>query len=109
MAIHPRNERYKKKVLAAPYALCLERARYFTESYRRTEGEHHPREEVLTQEERRVVLCQNEDRDHCCASEFGPLRAPRSGQPTLARSSRLRKPQETLRLPRGGYWQSGSK
>lgn len=40
MAIHPRNERYKKKVLAAPYALCLERARYFTESYRRTEGEH---------------------------------------------------------------------
>lgn len=40
MAIHPRNARYKQNVLAAPYAICLERARYFTESYRRTEGEH---------------------------------------------------------------------
>ncbi|HPM77838.1 MAG TPA: pyruvate formate lyase family protein [bacterium] len=40
MALHPRNERYKKMVLAAPYALCLERARFFTESYRRTAGEH---------------------------------------------------------------------
>jgi formate C-acetyltransferase len=40
MAIHPRNQRYKDRVLAAPYEICIERARYYTESYKLTEGLH---------------------------------------------------------------------
>ena len=40
MEIHPRNQRYKDQILNAPYEICIERARYYTESYRRTEGEH---------------------------------------------------------------------
>ena len=40
MTIHPRNQQYKDHVLEAPYEICIERARYFTESYRETEGEH---------------------------------------------------------------------
>ncbi|HPO12901.1 MAG TPA: pyruvate formate lyase family protein [Candidatus Hydrogenedentes bacterium] len=40
MPIHPRNQRYKENVLAAPYEICIERARYYTQSYRTTEGEH---------------------------------------------------------------------
>jgi len=40
MAIHPRNEQYKDRIMSAPYEICVERARYFTESYRQTEGEH---------------------------------------------------------------------
>ncbi|MFH2009047.1 MAG: pyruvate formate lyase family protein, partial [bacterium] len=40
MTIHPRNQRLKDLVLEAPYEICIERARYYTESYRRTEGEH---------------------------------------------------------------------
>jgi formate C-acetyltransferase len=40
MPIHPRNQRYKDRVLTAPYEICLERARYYTESFQQTEGEH---------------------------------------------------------------------
>ncbi|MBN1946711.1 MAG: hypothetical protein JW797_13635 [Bradymonadales bacterium] len=40
MAIDPRNARYKELILGAPYAICIERARYVTQSYRRTEGRH---------------------------------------------------------------------
>jgi formate C-acetyltransferase len=47
MAIHPRNQRYKERVLAAPYEICVERARYFTESFRQTEGEPPARRAAL--------------------------------------------------------------
>ncbi|MBN1343856.1 MAG: hypothetical protein JXQ73_14325 [Phycisphaerae bacterium] len=40
MAIDPRNERYRETILTAPYEICVERARYVTQSYRATEGEH---------------------------------------------------------------------
>jgi pyruvate formate-lyase/glycerol dehydratase family glycyl radical enzyme len=40
MAIHPANARYKEKILTAPYEICIERARYYTQSYRETEGQH---------------------------------------------------------------------
>lgn len=40
MAIHPANARYQRLILSAPYEICIERARYVTESYRRTEGQH---------------------------------------------------------------------
>jgi len=40
MPIHPRNERYKNQLLSAPYEICIERARYYTQSYRQTEGQH---------------------------------------------------------------------
>lgn len=40
MPIHPRNRRLKDLILGAPYEICVERARYFTESFRRTGGEH---------------------------------------------------------------------
>ena len=40
MAIHPLNQKYKDRILTAPYEICIERARYYTESYKRTEGEH---------------------------------------------------------------------
>ncbi len=40
MTIHPRTERYKNRILESPYEICIERARYFTESFRQTEGEH---------------------------------------------------------------------
>jgi len=38
--IHPNNRKYKELVLNAPYEICIERARYFTESYKMTEGQH---------------------------------------------------------------------
>ncbi|MFO8048827.1 MAG: pyruvate formate lyase family protein [Desulfosudaceae bacterium] len=38
-AIHPFNQWYKDLVLNADYEICVERARYYTESYRQTEGE----------------------------------------------------------------------
>ena len=40
MPIHPRNQGYKDRILSAPYEICVERARYYTESYRKTGGEH---------------------------------------------------------------------
>ena len=40
MAIHPANQAYKERILSAPYEICIERARCYTDSYRRTEGEH---------------------------------------------------------------------
>jgi len=39
MGVDPRNARYKERVLSAPYEICIERARCYTESYRGTEGE----------------------------------------------------------------------
>ncbi len=38
--IHPFNQWYKNLILNADYEICIERARYYTESYRQTEGEH---------------------------------------------------------------------
>ncbi len=35
-----RTQRLRKRILDEQYAICVERARYVTESYRRTEGEH---------------------------------------------------------------------
>ena len=40
MAIHPRNENYLDKILSASYEISIERAKYYTESYKTTEGEH---------------------------------------------------------------------
>jgi len=40
MTIHARNQHLKDQILGAPYEICLDRARYFTESFRRTEGDH---------------------------------------------------------------------
>jgi pyruvate formate-lyase/glycerol dehydratase family glycyl radical enzyme len=34
-----RPQRYRRLILEAPYEICIERARYYTESYRRTEGQ----------------------------------------------------------------------
>jgi pyruvate formate-lyase/glycerol dehydratase family glycyl radical enzyme len=39
-AINPRNRRYKEMVLNAPYEICIERARYYTESFKMTGGLH---------------------------------------------------------------------
>jgi len=36
----PRIERLKERLLTAPYEICLERARHFTDSYQETEGKH---------------------------------------------------------------------
>jgi len=38
--IHPKNISQKDRLLRAPYWICTERARYYTESHRKTEGEH---------------------------------------------------------------------
>ncbi len=38
--IHPFNQRYKHLILNADYEICIERARYYTESFKQTEGEH---------------------------------------------------------------------
>jgi len=40
MAIHARSEQYKERILNAPYKICVERARCYTESFKQTEGEH---------------------------------------------------------------------
>ncbi len=39
-AIHPFNEWYKNLILNADYEICIERARYYTESFRQTTGQH---------------------------------------------------------------------
>ena len=38
MALSARNQRYKDRILSAPYEICIERARAYTESYKQTEG-----------------------------------------------------------------------
>ncbi|MEW6077483.1 MAG: pyruvate formate lyase family protein [Thermodesulfobacteriota bacterium] len=38
--IHPFNQCYKDLILNADYEICLERAKYYTESFRQTEGQH---------------------------------------------------------------------
>ncbi len=38
--LHPKNAAMKARLLAAPHALCMERARFFTESWQATEGLH---------------------------------------------------------------------
>jgi len=35
-----RTQIYRRKILEAPYEICIERARYYTESYKETEGLH---------------------------------------------------------------------
>ncbi|MHA1148259.1 MAG: pyruvate formate lyase family protein [Promethearchaeota archaeon] len=35
-----RTQKYKKRILMAPYEICIERARYFTQAYKETEGLH---------------------------------------------------------------------
>ncbi|MBI9077781.1 MAG: hypothetical protein JEZ02_20445 [Desulfatibacillum sp.] len=40
MPIHPFNQWYKDLILNAPYEICVERAKYYTQSYRETEGQH---------------------------------------------------------------------
>ena len=35
-----RTQILKKKILDAPYEICIERARYFTQVFKETEGEH---------------------------------------------------------------------
>ncbi|NLI70922.1 MAG: hypothetical protein GX364_08680 [Firmicutes bacterium] len=37
--IHPRNRQLKERILSEPYTICVERARYYTRSYRDTEGD----------------------------------------------------------------------
>lgn len=39
MPIQSRNRHYKERILSAPYEICIERARYYTESYRESEGQ----------------------------------------------------------------------
>ena len=38
--LHPKNAAQKKRLLDAEHWLCMERARHYTESHRRTEGLH---------------------------------------------------------------------
>lgn len=38
--LHPKNQALKAKLLGAEHALCVERARYATESWQQTEGQH---------------------------------------------------------------------
>ncbi|TFF85903.1 MAG: hypothetical protein EU551_03095, partial [Promethearchaeota archaeon] len=38
--MNPRMAKYKEKILSAPYEICIERPKFYTESYKRTEGEH---------------------------------------------------------------------
>ncbi|MHA1145074.1 MAG: hypothetical protein ACTSRW_10085 [Candidatus Helarchaeota archaeon] len=38
-AYKKRTEILKKKVVSSPFEICLERARLFTESYKKTKGE----------------------------------------------------------------------
>ena len=40
MSLHPANEAQRARLLSAEHWLCVERARLYTESYRRTEGVH---------------------------------------------------------------------
>jgi formate C-acetyltransferase len=39
-ALHPKNAAQKAKLLGAEHWLCMERARYYTEAHRETEGQH---------------------------------------------------------------------
>ena len=38
--MNPRIFKYKENVLSAPYEICIERPKYYTESYKKTEGLH---------------------------------------------------------------------
>ncbi|MHA1230720.1 MAG: pyruvate formate lyase family protein [Candidatus Helarchaeota archaeon] len=38
--MNERITRYKEKIFSAPYEICIERPKYYTESYKKTEGEH---------------------------------------------------------------------
>ena len=38
--LHPKNAAQKAKLLSAEHWLCIERARYYTEAHRETEGQH---------------------------------------------------------------------
>ncbi len=39
-ALHPKNAAQKERLLRAEHWLCMERARYYTEAHRETEGQH---------------------------------------------------------------------
>ncbi|MHA1785006.1 MAG: pyruvate formate lyase family protein, partial [Candidatus Helarchaeota archaeon] len=38
--IHPKNQIQKERLLVSPLFLCMERAKYYTDVYKETEGEH---------------------------------------------------------------------
>ncbi len=38
--LHPINQRQKERLLSSEHWLCMERAKFYTDSYRETEGEH---------------------------------------------------------------------
>ncbi|MHA1277057.1 MAG: glycyl radical protein [Candidatus Helarchaeota archaeon] len=38
--LHPKNKVHKRRLLTAPRWLCMERAKFYTQSYKETEGEH---------------------------------------------------------------------
>ncbi|MHA1271304.1 MAG: pyruvate formate lyase family protein [Candidatus Helarchaeota archaeon] len=38
--LHPKNKIHKDRLLESPHWLCMERAKFYTESYKETEGEH---------------------------------------------------------------------
>ncbi|MFX0072533.1 MAG: glycyl radical protein [Candidatus Hermodarchaeota archaeon] len=38
--LHPKNQIQKDRLLSSEYWLCMERAKFYTDSYRETEGEH---------------------------------------------------------------------
>ncbi len=38
--LHPKNQIHKARLLTAPHWVCMERAKFYTESYKKSEGEH---------------------------------------------------------------------
>ncbi len=38
--LHPKNLLQKERLLSSEHWLCMERAKFYTDSYRETEGEH---------------------------------------------------------------------
>jgi formate C-acetyltransferase len=40
VGLHPKNQLHKKRLLTSPHWLCMERAKFYTESYKESEGEH---------------------------------------------------------------------
>ena len=40
MGLHPQNQIQKDRLLTADHWICLERAKFYTDSYKETEGQH---------------------------------------------------------------------
>ena len=38
--LHPKNQIHKDRLLTSEHWICMERAKYYTDSYKETEGEH---------------------------------------------------------------------